>query len=777
MADPNAPWRGRPGQKKYEHLSNLVAIFCCCTSSNPTYSPSPPNANSPLSPASGGSNPVSFRPNVNRAKTKRWVEAKQYSYDGGDWGSEEEEEEEEEQPPVAPRPPYATQRTTSSSELSSRRLSGIGFGAGGDESRASPATEKPNPIVRPADMYKRTQDEQSPQQGAVGSGAQPQPLQSVEPVSRATQNVSMGLPEVKRFSGFGSDFFTGADSNQQTPTTEQNSLRHNPSQTSESSQGFRSVVHQAFDVPETPNSTADSVTRSNSDGTSIISPIMSHRVPTDDKTPTIPEEPADASTPTGAPHDGTGAGDAPFFKPGHRRDLSLPERDNSPSKRPVVTDHETPSAGRAELTSVSPGQENRSPERGVNAGTPPTIPASNTTDGDFVAPLKFGSAGTSGSEGYRGSIPAIVGANTSPNEADNDRLREEIMRSLSRENSQEPEEQPQPSQPGAAKEDSIPNQYEQYWGGQTGPSDGTQRELVSEAHPGLTNAQQPPSSQDPYAAPTQGTQPVNDLPKKPKLGRRFSWESSSSAEQPPVNYDSPDLAPQAPEPIPDHDDVHLTSGAMTDGEVSGAESQKAERPRLSIVPPVSQNITPPEQVIPPLEGSQLDLTLPDYTGSSKVDESKLQGFRDILQMTTPAARIRAFEETRIQFSTLDTGLNHWLQVTIQDQPQHAPLVQESRTLSSGFPKTSPTTRRFPKLTSLGNLSAAREDGTPTSASHIRRPSGHIGTIVNRQNVEQRGKEFVHTAGKFGGKAGEAAKGLFAKGRSKFRQGGNDKVDT
>lgn len=30
--------------------------------------------------------PTSFRTNVNRAKTKRWVEAKSYSYDGGDWG-------------------------------------------------------------------------------------------------------------------------------------------------------------------------------------------------------------------------------------------------------------------------------------------------------------------------------------------------------------------------------------------------------------------------------------------------------------------------------------------------------------------------------------------------------------------------------------------------------------------------------------------------------------------------------------------------------------------
>jgi hypothetical protein len=246
-----------------------------------------------------------------------------------------------------------------------------------------------------------------------------------------------------------------------------------------------------------------------------------------------------------------------------------------------------------------------------------------------------------------------------------------------------------------------------------------------------------------------------------------------------VNYDSPDgLAPQAPDPIPDHEELNLSSQGVTDGEVSGAESQKAERPRLSIVPPVSQNPTPPEQVIPPLEGSQLDLSLPDYTGASKVDETKLQGFRDILQISTPAARVRAFEETRTQFATLDTGLNHWLQVTLHDQPQHAHLIQESQSLSSAFPKASPTTRRFPKLTSLGNLSATpREDGTPTNTSHIRRPSGHIGTIVNRQNVEQHGKEFLHTAGKFGGKAGEAAKGLFAKGRSKFRQGGNDKVDT
>lgn len=37
--------------------------------------------------------PTSFRTNVNRAKTKRWVEAKSYSYDGDDWGEVDDYDE------------------------------------------------------------------------------------------------------------------------------------------------------------------------------------------------------------------------------------------------------------------------------------------------------------------------------------------------------------------------------------------------------------------------------------------------------------------------------------------------------------------------------------------------------------------------------------------------------------------------------------------------------------------------------------------------------------
>jgi hypothetical protein len=166
-------------------------------------------------------------------------------------------------------------------------------------------------------------------------------------------------------------------------------------------------------------------------------------------------------------------------------------------------------------------------------------------------------------------------------------------------------------------------------------------------------------------------------------------------------------------------------------------------------------------------------------GGSSLDESKLLGFRDILGITSVDQRIKSFEHTRDQFSTLDSGLNHWLQFMVHEHPEHTDVVQQSQSLSD-MPRASPSRSRFPKLTSLGNLGSSLNlnDGAPTSATHTRRPSGHIGTVMNKQNVGERGKEFLHTAGAFSGKASGAAKGLFAKGRSKFRpSGGSDKVDS
>lgn len=725
---------------------------------------------------------------MNRAKTKRWLEAKQYSYDGGDWGDEDDNQG---ATPVAPRPPYASHRPGSSSELSSGRYSGPAYGS--DESRASPSAEaqrnsggdqKAAPFIRPADIYKRMREERSSTDSgypaeAPQSAAQPGGVTGSSDAAKPSKTSSLiGLPEVKRISAFGTDFLHGGDSSFQPKTSSESqepSLQHNPSEAS--SHGLRSIVHQAFDVPETPNSTAGSVGRSNSDGTSSVSPIMSNRGWTDDKTPTIPEEPAESNTPTKA------TAEPPSFKPGHRRDVSLPSPDNSPLKRPTVTDHTAPASDHAEVSSISTVQP-----VGADSSSQRTsmLKPSTSAEKDFVAPLNIGSNGSAGAEGYRGDNPPIAPTGHSPQDADNDRLREEIIRSLSREGSQETEYQPQSH--GAA-EDSIPRQYEKFWEDGAGHSVPSPHQgsnvLVSESHPHWTGSHSM-GSRDPYAAnqAVSGEAPpvAAEPPAKPRMARRFSWESSSEEEEPqlPGNFSSPPplgaaLATQEPEPIPNDSTPPALAGAprespMADGEVS--DSQKPEKPRLSIVPPVSENGNPPEQIAGPVDRpTSHGATILANVGTLDIDESKLKGFREILNITAPGERIRAFDHTRDQFAALNTGLNHWLVFTAHDRPEHADLVQVTQSLSADVARTSPSSRRFPKLTSFGNL-ASKDENAPASV-HNRRPSGHAGTI---QNVEQRGKVFLHTAGAFSGKAGVAAKGLFAKGRSKFRPSG-DKVDT
>ncbi|KAJ5520006.1 hypothetical protein N7463_000459 [Penicillium fimorum] len=747
--------------------------------------PSPQNVRSPLSPGSGSGTPISFQTNVNRSKTKRWVEAKQYSYDGGDWGSDDDEEEEEEAPPAVPRPPYATHNTGSSSELSSRRLSGMGFGASdshpadGKGRNLSGGDQKSLPFVRPADLYKRMREEKTTQHSPITGINNPKPDAFGAPPQTNQQEPDLGLPEVKRMSSFGTDFLGGADSHppQDSSASQESSLNH------KSSSGFRSVVNQAFDVPETPQSTTTSFARSNSDGTSTISPIMGSRTMTDERTPTILEEPNESNSPKAT------ANAVPALNPGHRRDLSLPSSDNSPSKKPQVTDQDTPTAGHAEFSSIPPLQS-LSPESSDAAISPqnPMQPYANKGQ-DMPAPLKFGSA--SGPDAFHGEIPTIMGAEESPQNTDSDRLREEIIRSLSREAT--PSEDPEPSkQP---------------------QSQAPAESIVSDGRPDWTGPP-PLPSRDPYAnsqgATGNSSSTVVDQPKKPKLERRFSWESSDEEEleppQMPGSYSSPppldtSLSAQEPEPMheaplheaplheaPVHEaSVHeapapLASDVPHDSFTSdeeGPDTQRAvAKPRLSIVPPIPENTTPPEQVMgpgvtPPTLPPRAQV--PSNAGSSSLDDSQLLGFRDILGITSINQRIKSFEHTRDQFATIDTGLNHWLQFMVHEHPEHASVVQKTQSFSPIVPPSDASRSRFPKLGALGSLGSLN-DGTPTSSTHIRRPSAHLGTVMNKEKVGEKGKELLHTAGAFSGKATGAAKGLFAKGRSRFRpSGGSEKV--
>jgi hypothetical protein len=94
-------------------------------------------------------------------------------------------------------------------------------------------------------------------------------------------------------------------------------------------------------------------------------------------------------------------------------------------------------------------------------------------------------------------------------------------------------------------------------------------------------------------------------------------------------------------------------------------------------------------------------------------------------------------------------------------PLQQPYYQQY--LNASSPTTSPSTPTKAGPATGPNSQPIAQLGPP--------PSG------NKLTTQAKGKDFFHTAGIFGGKAGKAGKGLLAKGKNKLRAaGGGDKVD-
>ncbi|KAL2794309.1 hypothetical protein BJX66DRAFT_200931 [Aspergillus keveii] len=790
--------------------------------------------NSPLSPNAGGNTPVSFRTNVNRAKTRRWVEAKKYTYDGDDWGEDEygEYEYDDEPPASQVKPTGANQSTPDISSTLSKGNSHPPLPSQ-DRSRSmervqtmpteiDAASNNPStPLVRPADIYRRMREEQKAQQtgpaqpsseertlgspptsnaptGVSGSPAAPvgfaseeqakSPSESAAALTVTNEPPTISLPDVKRFSAFSPDFFSASDPHPQSPASETPQLQHAPSL------GFRSAVNQAFDVPETPSTIADSVARSNSDSTTAISPIINRRGTVDDKTPTIEEEPNESvAQNSDVPTDGNS-----IFKPGHRRDLSLPSPGNSPSRRPIITEP-NPTAP-SELALISAETPSESPrDAPPQHSVPGSISPSQESSGrDLPAPLNVQTNVAPGPTVTTDHVPVIIpsmSSENSPEDTENDRLRKEIIRSLSRENT--PSDQLDHTPPQTRQDNLVPN--EGYWNGPqtSGPSFST----ITTPGPSLSQELPEPTSAEPLAS-----IPIQEE-KKPKLQRRFSWEESSGDEDPtPIPQEQPARPPPIPGQFPlSQESIHSVpvpapatqppkQPSQPVEHVGGRDESVPEKPKLTVVPPsVADSVSSPSNSYvhepahsqpietfaraeegQPYSPDQHSLEPPTQIPSAAASiELGLLGFKDILGFQSPEERVKAFDRTRDQFAVIDTGLSNWLQVTLHAHPEHSDVVdRNSKPLSEEF-KTSVPRTKFPKLSSLGNLASSLQDGSHSSSGHIRRPSAPLGSIKQHQV----GKDFLHTAGVLGGQAGKAAKGLFSKGRSKLKgSGGSEKVE-
>jgi hypothetical protein len=123
---------------------------------------------------------------------------------------------------------------------------------------------------------------------------------------------------------------------------------------------------------------------------------------------------------------------------------------------------------------------------------------------------------------------------------------------------------------------------------------------------------------------------------------------------------------------------------------------------------------------------------------------------------------------------MDTGLSNWLSGMLAQNPEYASLSTETyarpalQSTPSGIKghKASPSLSKFTKQ--FGS------SGDPQRSASVNAGGGGAGSdsktsggSVDMDKLQQRGKDFVKGAGVLGGKAQAGAKGLLAKGKSRF----------
>lgn len=177
---------------------------------------------------------------------------------------------------------------------------------------------------------------------------------------------------------------------------------------------------------------------------------------------------------------------------------------------------------------------------------------------------------------------------------------------------------------------------------------------------------------------------------------------------------------------------------------------------------------PPEKEASP----QLQQASPTSPTTPSAKSGKIPPFREILALKTPASRIQAYDSTRDTFASMNTGLSDWLAAMIEQNPEYGdlasnppPTLASSATWKAGH-KASPSLAKLGSKLPFGGDSSGgtpQRSGTVTGAT----TGGPAGDGEGMGQLQQKGKDLMKGAGVLGGKAQAGAKGLFAKGKSRF----------
>jgi hypothetical protein len=196
----------------------------------------------------------------------------------------------------------------------------------------------------------------------------------------------------------------------------------------------------------------------------------------------------------------------------------------------------------------------------------------------------------------------------------------------------------------------------------------------------------------------------------------------------------------------------------------------------------------------PIAETETPLT-PTATTATTNTATRIPTVREIMALKTVDERVNTYNSSREQVASMDTGLSNWLSSTLSSHPEHAHVITDvankpaGTTVIGGSIRYKPQPGNIMKMARKGlsgvtsrepsGSHAANPSQTPSSVE--RQTSNTPGRSPSAQNggvekMQTKGKDLLHSAGMFGGKATVGAKGLFARAKGKLREGGSEKVD-
>jgi hypothetical protein len=158
--------------------------------------------------------------------------------------------------------------------------------------------------------------------------------------------------------------------------------------------------------------------------------------------------------------------------------------------------------------------------------------------------------------------------------------------------------------------------------------------------------------------------------------------------------------------------------------------------------------------------------------------NKIPAFRDLAAIKNTEDRIAAYETTRHRFADMNTGLSGWLSGMLSAHPEYAnagseryqgPAVIQTAGLSNTISGLGGTIRGASHKHSPSILKIGGERKASTTSTTAATPTNtSTGSNADVDKIQAKGKDFMKSAG-------AGAKGLFAKGKSRFGRSG-EKVE-